>query len=246
MQGATIAVAMLRVDGARLARDRFLLDVAAWIVAISLAMRWAVPRVTLGVQARWSFDLQPYHALLMSHVLVQLTAQLAGIVGAFLLLDSREDGTAKALLVSPTGLGAYVVVSGAAMAAASGVLTVVEGAIVGLALPSWPALIAAGVAGGSSAPLFALVVAGLADDKTQAFAYLKILGILPLFASGAWFVAEPLQWLAGVYPPYWAVKAYWVAEAGGASWPLCVACGVAVTAVWLLPAARLYLRAARR
>lgn len=26
------------------------------------------------------------------------------------------------------------------------------------------------------------------------------------------------SWLAGLYPPYWAIKAYWLAEAGDPNW----------------------------
>ena len=66
---------------------------------------------------------------------------------------------------------------------------------------------------------FAFLVAGLAQDKTQAFAFMKIFGIAPMIPTAAWFVAEPLQWVAGLHPSYWASKAYWVAEGGSATWP---------------------------
>ena len=125
------------------------------------------------------------------------------------------------------------------------VLTVGAGVIIGLALPPRTALIAVGLAGASGAPMFALLTAAIANNKVQAFAYLKIFGLGPLLATGAYFLPEPGQWLAVVYPPYCASKAYWVAEAGGSSWPLWVIGGLVSFAVWVIALQRLYLSAAR-
>ena len=240
------ASATLRADGLRLARDRFLVGTGLYIIAISVAMRWVIPWVTPGIEGRWGFDLTPYYALVVSHIVVQLAPILVGILGAFLLLESREDRTIKALLVSPLPLSTYLRWLGCVMIVTSTVLTVVEGLIIGLGLPSLPALVAVGLVGALTAPLIALAVAGLAGNKTEAFAYLKIIGVAPLLLSGTYFLSEPLQWVAAVYPPYWAVKAYWVAEAGGHGWALWLFGGVLVASVWIAWSIRLFTRAARR
>jgi len=246
MLSATAGSGMLRTDGLRLARDRFLIGTAVYILGISLAMRWAIPFITAGVARRWGFELSPYHPLIVSHIVIQLAPQLVGIVGAFLLLESRADRTIKALLVSPVPVTSYVLVLCAAMLLTSTLLTLVEGAVIDIALPSWPALIATGFAGAFAAPVFALFVASVASDRTEAFAYLKLCGVAPLIPSGSYFLAEPLQWFAAVYPPYWAVKAYWLAEAGEGGWILWVLGGLALSAIWIAFLVRLFLRAARR
>jgi len=246
MSVASVASATLRADGLRLFRDRFLIGVGLYILALSIAMRWAIPAIASGVASRWGFDLTPYYALIASHILVQLAPQLVGVLGAFLLLETREDGTVKALLVSPLPFSSYLVIVSVAMVLVSVALTVVEGALIGLALPSWSALAATGLAGGFAAPMFALFVAAVADNKPEAFAYLKGLGILPMIPTGAFFLSEPTQWLATVYPPYWAMKAYWLAEAGESNWPFWILGGVAVSTLWVWLLMRLYNRAARR
>ena len=243
---ARTAIAALRVDALRLGRDRFLVGTGLYLVGISVAMRWVIPWARRGVASRWAFDLTPLYGLLISHFVIQLAPLLIGVIGAFLLLESREERTIKALLVSPVPLHGYLLWGCGVMVAASTLLVVIEAPIIGLGLPPWPALVATGIAGSLIAPVFALSVAALADNKTEAFAYLKVLGVLPLLVSGSYFLAEPLQWVAVVYPPYLAAKAYWIAEAGEAGWPLWTLAAGVVSAVWISGSMRLFIRAAHR
>ena len=182
----------------------------------------------------------------MSYFIVQLAPLIPGIIGGFLLLESREDGTVKALLVSPNPLTSYVSVVCVVMFVTAATLTVAEGAIITLALPPWPALISVGIVAAPAAPMFALLIAAIADNKVQAFAYMKIFGLGPLLATVAYFLPMPWQWLAAIYPPYCASKAYWIAEAGGSEWPLWVLGGLVFSAVWVGVLLRLFLRAARK
>jgi fluoroquinolone transport system permease protein len=246
MPSVTAVGGMLKTDTLRLLRDRFLVGISLYILAITVAMRWLLPEITTGIAVNWEFDLTPYHPLLVSYFIVQLAPLLPGIVGGFLLLESREDGTVKALLVSPNPLTSYVSVVCAVMIVTSVTLTVAQGAIIALALPPWPALIAVSLAAAPAAPIFALLVATVANNKVQAFAYLKLFGIGPMFVIGAYFIPEPWQWLAAIYPPYCACKAYWIAEAGGSQWPFWVLGGLVGSAVWVIGLQRLYLKASRR
>ncbi|MEE3368114.1 MAG: hypothetical protein VX346_02095 [Planctomycetota bacterium] len=237
---------MLRTDALRLRRDRFLIGISVYILAITVLMRWILPAITTGIAVEWKFDLTPYHPLLISHLIVQTVQLLPGIIGAFLLLESREDGTVKVLLVSPHPLTNYLAVVGVVMFLTGGALTVGQGAIIGLALPPWPALIAVGLAAAPAALIFALLTAAVSDNKVQAFAYVKLFGAGPAVATGAYFLPEPWQWLVAFYPPYCASKAYWVAESGGTLWPLWILAGLVGSAVWVSYLQRLYRRVARR
>ncbi len=237
---------MLKSDGLRLVRDRFLLGMFVYILGISVAIRLVLPFVTSELATRVEFDLLPYYPLLVSHVVIQLAPAFAGMIGGFLLLESREDRTIRALMVSPVSVPAYIATLGAALGVVAVALTAVESAIIATALPGWPALCGAAVAGAPIAVLVALFISSLADDKTQAFAYMKVCAMFPVVASAAYFIPEPWQWLATVYPPYWASKAYWVAEAGSNSWPLWALGGLLVSAFWVVLMARLFVRAAHR
>lgn len=246
MPSTTVLVGMLHADGLRLVRDRFIVATALYIVSLSIAMRWALPWVTAEVAARLAFDLTPYHAVMMSHMVVVLVALVGGLVGGFLLLEGREDRTVKAQLVSPVSLSVHVALVSAVLMVVSALLTVVEGVIVGIALPPWPALVLIACAAAPAAPIMALFIASFADNKIEAFAYTKFCGVAVLIPAGASFVPEPWQWIAGVYPQYWAAKAYWVAHAGGSEWPLLALTGIGVSALWVWWMARRFMRAARR
>ena len=227
---------MLRTDAIRLRRDRFLIAITVYLLGITVVMRWLLPAITIDLRSEMDFDLTPYHSLVVSYLIVQIAPLLPGIIGGFLLLESREDGTVKALLVSPNPLTSYITVTCVAMFVTAATLTVVEGQIIALALPPWPALIAAALVAASFAPIFALLIAAVANNKVQAFAYMKLFGLGPLFVVGAYFIPEPVQWLAAIYPPYCASKAYWVAESGGA-WPVWILAGLVTSTIWLLTCA---------
>lgn len=246
MPSATAVRGMLRTDAIRLRRDRFLVAITVYLLGITVVMRWLLPAITTDLRAEQDFDLTPYHSLVVSYLIVQLAPLLPGIIGGFFLLESREDGTVKALLVSPNSLASYVSVVCVVMFVTAATLTVAEGAIIALALPPWPALIGVSLAAAPAAPMFALLIAAIANNKVQAFAYMKIFGLGPLLVVGAYFLQEPWQWLAAIYPPYCASKAYWVAAAGGSIWPLWVLAGLVTSAVWGGVLQRVYLRAARR
>lgn len=242
MISRTALIGMLKTDALRLLRDRFLIGISLYILFIFVAMRAFIPWLTAEIASNGGFDLIPYLPLIVSYIVVQIAPMLPGIIGGFMLLESREEGTAKALLVTPSS---YLPVMCVAMIVISVALTVFAGAIIEIAMPSWSAQIAIAFVAAPSAPIFALALATLANIKVQAFAWMKALGIGPLLVVGAWFLPEAWQWLAGIYPPYWASKAFWVAESGGA-WAMWAFGGLVTSAIWLEILRRLFLKAASR
>ena len=125
-------------------------------------------------------------------------------------------------------------------------LTVAQGAIIAVGLPPGTALIAVGFAAAPGAPIFALLIAAVANNKVQAFAYMKLFGLGPVLATGAWFLPEPWQVLAAIYPPFCASKVYWVAASGGSEWPFWVMGALVTSMIWIGFLQRLYMRAARK
>lgn len=237
---------MLRTDAVRLRRDRFVLLISVYIIAVTVLIGRVLPEISAGLARDSDFDLTPYHSLIVSHLIVQTVPLVPGIVGGFMLLESREDGTVKALLVSPNSLTSYVAVMSVVMSVAALALTLAEGALIAFALPSWPALVAVGLVAAPGGPILALLIAAIANNKLQAFVYMKLFGLGPMLVVGAFFAPAPWQWLAAIYPPYCASKAYWVAEAGGSEWPLWVLVGLISSVAWLGVLRRLYLNAARK
>ena len=246
MPSMTAVQGMLRTDALRMQRDRFLIGTMFYIIGISVVMRWAIPWIAAELAARISFDLTPYYPLIVSHILLQLAPMLGCILGGFLLLEGREDRTIKALLVSPVPFSAYLCVLCIVLFVGTTLLTLVEGAIIGIALPPWLALIGATLAAAPAGLAMAFFVAAFADNKIEAFAYMKFCGVAPLIPTASYFLPEPWQWITAIYPPYWASKAYWVAEADGNVWPFWVLGGLVTSAIWVLLMGRMFLKAARK
>jgi fluoroquinolone transport system permease protein len=247
MTSATAIRGILRTDLLRVARDRFLLGMIVYVVGISIALRWILPWIAGEIDERFAFDFRPYFPLVLSHFVIQLAPFLGGIIAGFLLLEAKEDRTLRAQLLTPVPLSAYLWVLGAATVAFTVVVSVVEGTLIGLGLPPLGGLVGAALAGSPAAIMVALFIGAFSESKTEAFAFMKILGAMPLLSTFAYFLPEPWQWLVAIYPPYCASKAFWLAEAtGGASWlPWCGAALVG-SSVWIFFLWRAIRRAAHR
>ena len=233
-------LAILRVDGIRVVRDRFLLGTVVYLIGVSVAMRWIIPFATNQLWARLAFDLTPYHGLIMSHIVVQLSALVGAMAGGFLILESKENRVLAALRVTPVSLGSYVTILGVVLVAATVLIAVVEGLIVGIGTPPLVPLVLTALAGAPASLIFALLVGSFATTKTEAFAYLKFIGLAPLLPTASFFLAEPWQYAMAVYPPYWASKAYWVALERGSGWPVVVVGGLTLSGFLVIALTRVF------
>ena len=65
-----------------------------------------------------------------------------------------------------------------------------------------------------------------AENKVQGFAIAKFVGLAGWIILLGWFVAEPWQWLLGLFPPFLVSKAYWMVIAGDSLWPLALVLGI--------------------
>ena len=90
--------------------------------------------------------------------------------------------------------------------------------IANLVSMSWLRLVPIAVVGSLSGPLLSLALATVAENKVQGFAVVKALGTLMTPAVVAYFIATPWQYIAGILPLYWPLKAFWLAHEGGAPW----------------------------
>ena len=81
---------LLSADARRVARDRFLLAAAAYLLGMAVVMRWVLPWMARAVRSRWSLELEPYYPLIVSYLVVVLGSVAVGIVGGFILLESSQ------------------------------------------------------------------------------------------------------------------------------------------------------------
>lgn len=246
MSALKAARAILANDMTRLLRDRFLLGTAAYIMSCAVALRWLVPWLEGELMGGSGFDIGPYTPLGVSYFVLVNSSVLTGMIGGFLLLESREERAIKALLVTPTPLSLHLGTLAAVIITAGLILAAALAAAVGVGTPGWQPVMVSAALGAPTGVVIALILATVASNKVEAFAVMKMTSFLGLIPVGAFFLPEPFQYAAGLFPPYWACKIWWVAAEGGGTWLWMVAPGALVSAAWIALLLRRFITVAYR
>ena len=225
-------------------RDPLLKWVLLLPLGLALLLRVLVPKAQAALFVSAGFDAARYYPLLMGGYL--LTAPgIVGMVVGFLLLDEQDARTLTALRVTPLSMRRYLmyrVTMPLLLATAS---TLAGYQLIGVTpLPLVP-LLAISIVGALSAPLLALVLATAAPNKVAGFAMVKVLNGLNLLPVAAFFVPRPLQYVAGIIPAYWAMRAFWSA-ADHEEYLAYLVIGAVTAALALVLAASMFERKLRR
>jgi fluoroquinolone transport system permease protein len=212
---------LLRNDVRLIARDKMLATMTVVVLLMGIAMRFALPAIdtalaSAGVMPSADSSLRfsdTYPAFVVFVALWQ-GANIPGIIFGFVLLGEKEDNTLEAMRVTPLSLERYAGYRVAASALFAFVIIVYLTLSIGWsAVPLWQ-LIPLAAAASLAAPLSVLAYATFADNKIQGLAYTKFGGLAGLIILAGYFVPQPWQWLLGVFPPFLAAKAYWMALEG--------------------------------
>lgn len=222
----SLLITLARGDALRIVRDRFLAGLFTYVALVALAFRFGLPWLEDELRARFGFELTPYRPLIGSYGALILGSVASGAIGGFLLLETKEEQTLDAVLVSPVPAGRFLALEAVLTAAVAFPASVVAGLVIGHGLPPWPIFLATCAVASMIAPALALFVVSFASDKVQAFAVLKIVGLIPVAAAGMWFVPEPWRWAAVVLPPYGPFEAWWRGAAGEPGWALFLVAGL--------------------
>jgi fluoroquinolone transport system permease protein len=214
-----------RNDVKLIGRDSFMLMMLGYMVVVAIMLRFGLPWLNTYLAERGvlpndtiSATLADGYPMLVVYFALYLGAVLVGVIFGFLLLDEKDDNTIKAMLVTPVSLNQYVLYRVGVPVVIAFVGVMAEILIINQAvLPLWQLLpLAAGAS--LAAPIATLFFATFAENKVQGFAMSKFVGIAGMTILLGWFVAEPLQWLFGIFPPFLVCKAYWMALDGNNLW----------------------------
>lgn len=226
-----------RNDVKLISRDHFLVFMFCFVVFIALFLRLGLPWLNThladsGVLPNETItsSLADFYPMLVAFFVLFQGALLAGAIFGFSLLDEKDDDTIKAMLVTPVSFNTYVTYRIAVPTLIAFLIVVIEMLVINLSLvPFWQLLL---IAAGASltGPITALFYAVAAENKVQGFAIAKFVGLAGWVILLGWFVAEPWQWLFGVFPPFLVSKAYWMALAGNGWWPLALILGIILQA----------------
>ncbi|NJM06005.1 ABC transporter permease subunit [Candidatus Gracilibacteria bacterium] len=189
-------------------RDSLLFSVLITPALLVLALRLAVPPLTIFFQTRYGFDLQRYYPLVACFFLLLNIPLLLGIITGFLMLDERDDDTLTALRVTPTALGGvigYRLLTGFLLSTVAIMLTIPLSGLVVLQ-SAWQLLPATMVAA-LFAPVATLALVAFARNKLEGFALMKGAGLLLMGPIASLFVSGWAQYLFVILPTYWPLQA---------------------------------------
>lgn len=171
----------------------------------ALLARLTVPVITTWVAP--GFDLLPYYPVMFGLFAV-MSPFVIGIATGLLILEEKEENVLAALWTTPlTGRG-YLAYRGLSMVLVSFVSMVLVIPLIGLVdVPIHIVVLSAGV-GALWAIGTAFVISSFAANTVEGLAVSKFVSfslLIPMFAIAV--VPEPLQFLAGLVPVYWPLKA---------------------------------------
>ncbi|MBW7883518.1 MAG: hypothetical protein H3C34_12930 [Caldilineaceae bacterium] len=214
------------IDAKNVGRDGMLRWMVTLPFVVALAVRWILPMVLDAMETWLALDLSSFYPPLMGFVVLLIVPYFWGALIGFLLLDQRDDRTLEALQVTPLPLATYLLyrlVTPVLLSAATTVAVLPLSGLVGL--PFWALLVMAiGVA--PMAPLTALALAALAENKVQGLALMKAAGVVLLPPLVAYFAPEQWQWAIAVVPTYWPAQLLWRLQSGAADFVIYLAVGL--------------------
>lgn len=205
-------------------RDPLLVMIVFAPVIWTTGVAVLTPRVTAMLLHRNGFDLIPYYPLILTAFLLLTSIIIAGALAAFLVLDEVDAGTLTVLRVTPVRLSTFFGYRAFTVMVVTTVYVIVTLSLSGILEPGLlPALIPIGVLAGMSAVVTLLLILAMAGNKIQGLAAVRGLGMLIAgLPCLPWFIDSDWGMLAGVLPPFWAAKAFWVASSHGVWWPYVV------------------------
>ena len=201
------------VDLKSIRRDTLLRWIALFPVLIALVLRLGVPVLSARMMALAGFDLQPYYPFVLGFIFLMMP-MMVGLVIGFLLLDQRDDQTLTALQVTPITLNGYLAYRIGLPILLSLVETVLVIPASNLLRVDFATVLLVALACAPLAPLYALAMASLAQNKVQGMAISKLLGLSLLPPAIAFFVTADWQLVLGLAPTYWPVKLFLVLQSG--------------------------------
>lgn len=217
----------------------------SWMIYIPILMallaRWGVPPLTARLMKQYNFDLAEYYPVLLAYFFVAMCPMMFGVVIGFLLLDEKDDRTLTALQVTPLPLGSYLLYRVTVPIILTIVLMLIIFPLADLTPFDLRIVLISAIAAAPMAPMLALFLASIAQNKVQGFALMKLSGIFFVAPILAYFTTSGWELAFGIVPTYWPMKVYWLLYAGETNiWPFVVIAVVYQLLVTVFFARRFY------
>ncbi len=173
-------------------------------IATALVLRYGVPALegAIGGGSAAGTVLAPYYAL-FDLFLSSITPLMLCFSGVMVVLEELDDGTAKYLMVTPLRRAGYLTSRLVFLTALSVPYNVALVAVFSLSAMPFHLNLLAAVVNALVSVSVAMLVIGLAKNKVEGMALIKLSGFFLLGYIAAYFLAQPVAFAAGVLPGYW-------------------------------------------
>ena len=225
MQSKQFAIHLVCNDLRLIRRDQTLISMASFALLIAVVLRWLLPWMNdylaeQGILPNQSttMRLADIYPMLVTFFALFNGAQLSGAIFGFLLLDEKDQKTIEAVRVAPISMTQFLTCRVMLPSVLAFFFCVLMILVIDQALLSAWQVVLISISASLLAPIMALFLANFAENKVQGFAIAKFAGIAGWSILLGWFVAEPTQWLFGLFPPFLVSKSYWMALDGSAWW----------------------------
>ncbi len=215
-------------------RDPLAGNLAIIPVISMLVVTLLVPMLTKWLMEKYNFDLTPYYTTIVSYFFVLIAPLQMGVMTGFLIMDEMDENILTALRVTPLPMIHYAAYRFFMVISLSLLCVLVLMPLTGLVHIPFFKLLPAALSATLSGPVFALIIAAFAGNKVEGFAISKAMGILGVAPVIAYFIKPPWQFLFGIFPTYWPVKAFWAALDGSSDYWIFSLVGIVYLAVILV------------
>ncbi|WP_276261001.1 ABC transporter permease [Haloglomus litoreum] len=221
-------------------RDPMLGIAAVGPLALAAVVRLAAP--TVADLSAPILTLEDFYPEIAGSLALFGPAIYGFVVGMFVLED-REQGVLTAYRLSPLSGRGYLLYRGVSAYVLSLAATLPALAVVGL-VPIPPAvLLGSAAVGALGGPIIALAFGTVASNTIEGIAISKLVNLVVLGpALVVAVVPEPYQFLAGVFPAFWPVKAIVAGVAGDSSWGVYLLAGAVVHLLGIAVLSRVFAR----
>ncbi|SDM83557.1 hypothetical protein [Actinomyces ruminicola] len=218
---------MVPLDLRRLMRDELLSWMAVLPLVVAPVLRLAAPGL-VGALSHLGLDAGSWLEPLGAVAFAVITPVLMGTVVGFMLLADKEDGTWRAVAVTPVLLRGYLVWRAGLAVGLAGPLALLGLRVGGLNDLGWGAGWGLALAGAPLAGVTALALAAFADSTVQGVTGVK-LGFVVLVLPAAVLDRGGPWSLSAVVPSWWPLRAH-AAILDGQIWQPWAAGAVAISA----------------
>ena len=224
-------------------RDRILIAFAAFIIYMGIVLKLLLPWLNNYLELHGFLPsktimsgLSSFYPVILSNFILFTGAVISGAIFGFLILTEKDESTLKAMLVTPISPKQYILSRIVASFGVAFIFIIFLYYVINLDLLPFVDMVLISLGGATTAPLAMLFLSILANSKLQGLNYAKVLSFLGFLIIISWFLKEPVQWIFGLFPPYWISKAYWTALEGKSIWYIYLFAGIVlqIAAIYFL------------